>query len=256
MHCSEKSPTYGLIRAPLGTKNHLTTKMPMASDPWLRREVQVEVSRPIPVQDRSRRQFLHFDSPSNPVVRRTSDAKTTDCPLSRNHVPSPRDLEVAALLSMSLLYLKLTTGPHSACPLRQYAYQGVDSKTHARPMTYDQSAPPRQVCAPAGLHNSMPPPPMPQTSRFKPAIDRGQAALATSQGRVSGISDTMRPPPTPQRPFSRIPQVPTHRTAEHAGSNRFLLGSAHQTTSTDAKGSTPSGRQRMAFVPGSGNGLR
>lgn len=150
----------------------------------------------------------------------------------------------------------MTERPGSSRFAEQYAYQGVDSRTRARPTTYDQSAPPRQVRVPAGPHNSMPPPPAPQTSRFKPAIDRGQAPLATSQGRVSGIADTMRPPPTPQRPFSRIPQVPTHRTAEHAGSNRFLLGSAHQTTSTDAKGSTSSGRQRMAFVPGNGNGLR
>lgn len=216
------------------------------------------MSRAILVQDRSRLQFLPYGSLFNLAIRQTF-VRNTDGPFNSNRVPWSRGPGAAALLSTGPLYL---TGRHSACPSRQYAYQGEpDSQMHTRPTTYDQSAPPRQVRASAaGLHNPMPPPPTPQTSRFKPAIDHGQVAQVTSQGRSEAM---MRPPPTPQRPFSRNPQTSTHRTAEHTGSNRFLLGSVDSAnsgpvfrqTTENVKGASL-GRQRMAFVPGNTNGMK
>lgn len=163
--------------------------------------------------------------------------------------------------------------PGSSRFAEQYAYQET-SKSHTLQGAYDQSNPQTVRTAAIGPHNSMPPPPTPQGSRFKPGSEHARQSETTAQElngmrlakqRIPGPSGTMQPPSTPRRPFSRVPQTPV--TLE---SNRFLPGTSQGTTrpgpvlhptsaqiprsGTNTNGS--SGHQRMAFLPGSVSGSR
>ncbi|KAI6118813.1 hypothetical protein EV401DRAFT_1540397 [Pisolithus croceorrhizus] len=167
--------------------------------------------------------------------------------------------------------------PGSSRFAEQYAYQET-LKSHGLQGTYDQSNPQAVRMAATGPHNSMPPPPTPQGSRFKPGSEHARPPKTTTQElnglklAKQGIPSAMQPPSTPRRPFSRIPRTPVTLAEQNATlqSNRFLPGASQgvtargpvsQTTSTqdprnDTNTNSSSGRQRMAFLPGSANGPR
>ncbi|KAG6335586.1 hypothetical protein ID866_3502 [Astraeus odoratus] len=151
---------------------------------------------------------------------------------------------------------------------RQYAYQHEEnSQTHIPQASYDLSAPRPDIRPSAvGPDNLMPPPPKPQGGRFKPATplvsdpnSQGTNALKRTRQHSPGLPDGMRPPPTPQRPFARVSQTPTHRGIDpFLSSNRFLSASTTDTVASQRSkdGSNLAGRQRMAFVPGNDTNLR
>lgn len=167
--------------------------------------------------------------------------------------------------------------PGSSRFAEQYAYQET-SKSHTLQGAYDQSNSQAIRMAAKGPHSSMPPPPTPQGSRFKPGSEHARPPKTTTQelNRLNlanqGIPSTMQPPSTPRRPFSRIPRTPVTLAEQNVTlqSNRFLPGASQgvtapgpvlQTTSTkvprnDTNTNSSSGRQRMAFLPGSVNGPR
>lgn len=131
-----------------------------------------------------------------------------------------------------------------------------------------------------------PPPPPSQGKRFKPATgqiyshtdQRMEVSMSHNLGpqRIAKNSESMGPPPTPQRPFSaalRTPsRVPTQNATLQSSStlqtNRFIPGSSHGRAFS---GSTPavlstamttagnvgkaSGGNRMPFMPQSSNGF-
>lgn len=167
--------------------------------------------------------------------------------------------------------------PGSSRFAEQYAYQNA-SKSHTLQGAYDQSNPQAVQMAAIGPHNSMPPPPTPHGSRFKPGSEHARPPKTTRQElnglnpAEQGIPSTTQPPSTPRRPFSRIPRTPVPLAEQNVTlqSNRFLPGTSQgvtapgpvlQTTSTkiprnDTNTNSSSGRQRMAFLPGGVNGPR
>ncbi|KAF9227651.1 hypothetical protein BS17DRAFT_774095 [Gyrodon lividus] len=172
-------------------------------------------------------------------------------------------------------------------------------------LTHEQSAPWRQARAvDAETQRTMAPPPAPthQGGGFKPATGQTHShpdeetqgstsqvprAHNFGQQRIPKISDSMGPPPTPQRPFSRALQTPSRTSAQNAlfdasghnaalqssstlQSNRFIPSSSRgralsgpTSTSTSStkvladsfSTSRSSGGQRMPFMPESSNGF-
>lgn len=135
-------------------------------------------------------------------------------------------------------------------------------------------------------HGMMAPPPPPhQGKRFNPVTGQVHSqtdhrmAISTPQNlgqQRMNASESMRPPPTPQRPFSvalRMPsRVPTENATTQVSSttqtNRFVPSSSHGRTfsgPTPAGTSTgmatagnvgrASGGNRMPFMPQSSNGF-
>lgn len=167
---------------------------------------------------------------------------------------------------------------------RQYAYHG-DSRP--RPTDELQSASIRQPRSLDTNHGMMAPPPPPSRGkRSKPATGQVHSQTdqrretSTSQNlglqRIPKVSDSMGPPPTPQRPFSaalRMPsRVPTQnatlQTPSTMQTNRFIPSSSHNRTfsgltpTVTSTGTTPvpnvgktSGGNRMPFMPQSSNGF-
>lgn len=170
-------------------------------------------------------------------------------------------------------------------------------------LSHEQLAPIQQARAAAAENEgSMPPPPPPTTQggRFKPANrqvhaqadQRMQATRShvpeaqnpTQQPRMQRTSVNKGPPPTPQRPFSRVLQTPSRLSAQNMSfdadstlaqtstalqSNRFIPTSSHgrptgptmaSTSSTKLPASNfstskSSGGQRMPFMPGNSSGF-
>ena len=162
---------------------------------------------------------------------------------------------------------------------RQYAYHGDDSSRMRPPQPKDeqQSASLRQSRLLDINHGMMAPPPPPGGKRSNGQVHSQtdqRMEISTSQNlgsqRITAISESMGPPPTPQRPFSaalRMPsRIPTQNaTASTLQTNRFMPSSSHGRTFsglTPAVGMTPSGSvgkasggNRTPFMPQSSNGF-
>ncbi|KAG6376362.1 hypothetical protein JVT61DRAFT_2346 [Boletus reticuloceps] len=170
----------------------------------------------------------------------------------------------------------------------QYAYHGEDNSRvgPSYPTNGQQSASVRQPQLLHINHGMMAPPPPPsQGKRSRAATARLQieqsmeTAMSQDLGpqRTTEISDSMGPPPTPQRPFSAAPRtssrVPTHNATHQTSSalqtNRFIPSSSHNRTfsgftpAVTSTGTTPagnvgkaSGGNRMPFMPQSSSGFR
>ncbi|KAF8136604.1 hypothetical protein EV363DRAFT_1320020 [Boletus edulis] len=156
--------------------------------------------------------------------------------------------------------------PGSSRFAQQYAYHGEDNSRvgPSHPTNGQQSASVRQPQLLHINHGMMAPPPPPSQGK--------RSRAATTQ-----ISNSMGPPPTPQRPFSaalrtssRVPtHNATHQTSSALQTNRFIPNSSHNRTfsgftpAVTSTGTTPagnvgkaSGGNRMPFMPQSSSGLR
>ncbi|KAF8447713.1 hypothetical protein L210DRAFT_3527018 [Boletus edulis BED1] len=178
--------------------------------------------------------------------------------------------------------------PGSSRFAQQYAYHGEDNSRvgPSHPTNGQQSASVRQPQLLHINHGMMAPPPPPsQGKRSRAATTRLQTeqsmetAMSQDLGpqRTTEISNSMGPPPTPQRPFSaalrtssRVPtHNATHQTSSALQTNRFIPNSSHNRTfsgftpAVTSTGTTPagnvgkaSGGNRMPFMPQSSSGLR
>ncbi|KAF8559798.1 hypothetical protein OG21DRAFT_1493077 [Imleria badia] len=177
--------------------------------------------------------------------------------------------------------------PGSSRFAEQYAYHGEDNPRvrPSQPTDKKQSPSLRQPRLLDTNHGMMAPPPPPSRGkRSKPATgqvhsqadQRMEVSTAQNLGpqRIPNVSDSMGPPPTPQRPFSaalRMPsRVPTQNATPQTPStmqtNRFIPSHGRTfsglTPTVTSAGMTPagnvakaSGGNRMPFMPQSSNGF-
>ncbi|KAH0827155.1 hypothetical protein J3R83DRAFT_4846 [Lanmaoa asiatica] len=177
--------------------------------------------------------------------------------------------------------------PGSSRFAEQYAYHGEDNSRVRPPQHTDeqQSASLRQPRLLDMDHGMMAPPPPPnQGKRFKPATGQvyshtdQRMEVSTSQNlgtqRITKISESMGPLPTPQRPFSAVLRTPSRVPTQNATlqsslqTNRFIPSSSHgrafsgPTLAVTSTTVTPvgnvgkaSGGNRMPFMPQGSNGF-